>query len=117
MDRNDFEERRLREEFAPQKKTGLDKALSLEKKMKLPALIFAYGFGIVGSVIFGIGMCLALEVLASGAWALVGGIIIGILGVVMISSTYPIFLLIMKKRKFVYGPKILNALDQENKSL
>ncbi len=35
----------------------------LDRKAKLPAVVFAYSFGILSSLVFGLGMCLSMGVI------------------------------------------------------
>lgn len=109
----DFEEERLRNEYTPKAPTNVEKALKIEQKMKLPATIFTYIYGVMGSLIFGLGLCLAMRVFGDVLPLLVLGIIIGVIGIVMISSNYPIYKAILKKRKEQYGSAILVALNQK----
>ena len=55
----------------------------LDNKVKRPANIFAYTFGVVSALILGVGMCLSMKVIGDGSTALtVLGIIIGVIGMV-----------------------------------
>lgn len=109
-----LEEERLRAEYTPKSETKVDKALKLEKKMKLPAYIFAYSYGLIGALLLGIGMCLVMEVIASGLFAIVFGIIIGIIGIIIISTNYPLFKHFLRKRKEKYASRILVILNSNN---
>ena len=52
----------------------------LDAKAKLPATIFTYTFGILSSLVAGLGMCLAMQVIGGGVVMMVVGIIIGLIG-------------------------------------
>lgn len=110
---NNYEEEKLREEYTPKKHTGLDEAKKLDKKVKLPVNIFAYIYGIIGALILGIGMCLSMEVIGSGTTMMVLGIIIGILGIIMVSTNYPIYKSFLQKRKEKYASAIILALNKD----
>ena len=111
-----FEEEELRNEYTPKTKTSLDEAAKLDKKAKLPATIFTYTFGIIGALILGIGMCLAMKVIGGGtAGMMVLGIIIGIVGIAMVAVNYPIYTAILKNRKEKYASAILVLLNKDNK--
>lgn len=109
-----LEEERLRAEYSPKSETKVDKALKIERKMKLPAYIFTYSYGLIGALILGVGMCLAMEVIANGLVAIVSGIIIGLIGIAIISTNYPLFKHVMRKRKDKYASRILVTLNSEN---
>ena len=109
-----YDEERLREEYTQKPKTGLEEAKKLDQKCKLPAYIFAYTFGIIGALVLGVGMCLAMEVIASGPAMIALGIIIGIIGIVMVSINYPIYNKILKARKEKYASSIILALNKKD---
>ena len=111
-----FEEEQLKEEYTPKAKTNYDEAARLDRKAKLPAYIFTYSFGIVGALVLGVGMCLAMKVIGDASTAsLVWGILIGIVGIAIVSSNYPLFLKIMRNRKEKYASSILVLLNKEEK--
>ena len=58
--------------------TKLDELKSLDKKVKKPAYLFAYIFGILGSLILGTGMCLAMKIIGGTNPLMIIGIIVGI---------------------------------------
>jgi uncharacterized membrane protein YuzA (DUF378 family) len=112
-----YDEEKLKEEYTPKIKTNLDEAEKLDRKVKLPAQIFTYTFGIIGALILGIGMCLAMKVIGDGTTlALVFGIIIGIIGIVMVAANYPAYQKILKIRKEKYASTILVLLNKDENS-
>lgn len=109
-----FDEERLREEYAPKEKKPIDNALKLDRKAKLPAYVFAYIFGVVGALVLGVGMCLAMKVIGTGTVWFSLGIVIGIIGIVMVSVNYPIFAKILNSRKEKYSTAILMELNKND---
>ena len=111
----EFEEEKLREEYQiKDKKTNLEEAKRLDRKCKLPVYIFTYTFGILGTLILGIGMCLAMDTIGGGSATMITlGIIIGVLGIAMVSINYPIFAYLLRKRKEKFSSAILIALNQK----
>jgi CheY-like chemotaxis protein len=91
---------------------GEEGLFALNRKVELPAYIFAYGFGIIASLILGLGMCLAMQVIGTGIPLMVLGIVIGIIGIALVSVNYPIFLAIMKARKKKYAEKVISLSDE-----
>ncbi len=51
----------------------------LDRKAKRPAEIFAYSNGTIMTLVFGLGMCLAMKVIGN---SMVLGIVIGIIGMI-----------------------------------
>lgn len=102
----------IKEGYEPKTKTKYDELIALNRKVELPAYIFAYAFGVIGALILGVGMCLAMQVIGTGVPLMVLGIVVGIIGIALVSVNYPIFLAIMKSRKKKYAEKVI-ALSQE----
>jgi len=110
MNKNDkFIAQKLHTEYTEQKSSEVDKLCALDKKVKVPASIFAYTFGIVGALILGTGMCLAMKVIGD---LMALGIVIGILGIALISVNYPIYKAILRSRKAKYSKEIIELSEQ-----
>lgn len=100
-------------EYATKDTTKVVQIKKLDAKAKLPAIIFTYIFGIIFSLVLGIGMCLAMGVIGGGTTImLVLGIIIGVLGIVGVSVNYPIYNKILALGKKKYGPIIMELAKQ-----
>ena len=80
--------------------TKLDELKSLDKEARRGATVFAYVFGSVGALVLGLGMCIAMQVILADLMAL--GIVIGLIGIAMISVNYSIYqkMLASSKRKY-----------------
>lgn len=89
--------------------TKLDELKALDRKVKRPPTIFAYIYGIIGSLVLGVGMCLAMEVIGN---LMPLGIVIGLLGIAMVSTTYPIFNKILNRRKSIYRDEIIQKSNE-----
>ena len=79
----------------------------LDAKAKRPANIFAYTFGIISCLVFGIGMCMGMKVLGSSTTTFVLGIIIGIIGMIGCGVNYPIYKNLLAKGKNKYASDII----------
>lgn len=85
----------------------------LDRKAKLPANIFTYTFGIIASLVFGVGMCLCMKVIGSGSdTSMIIGIVVGVLGIIMAGINYPIYKKMLIKGKNKYAADIV-ALAKE----
>ena len=80
---------------------------SVTKKGTLISLIF----GIIGSLVLGIGMCLAMDVL-SIPYGMPIGIAVGIIGIACIIVAYPLYTRITEKEKARLAPEILRLTDE-----
>ena len=102
----------IKEGYEPKSKTKYDELIALNRRVELPAYIFAYTFGIIASLVLGLGMCLAMQVIGTGALFMALGIVIGIIGIALVSVNYPLFLAIMKSRKKKYAEKVIALSDE-----
>lgn len=85
----------------------------LDAKVKNPAYIFAFSFGIIASLILGVGMCLGMKVIGDGSTLLfVVGIIIGLFGIACCVLNYFLFNKILKSRKEKYAFEIIELAKE-----
>ena len=84
----------------------------LDNKAKLPATIFTYSCGIISALVFGTGMCLAMQVIGSGIGGMILGILVGIIGLIGCSVNYPIYKKMLEKGKAKYAYEIVELARQ-----
>ena len=84
--------------------TKLDELRALDKRAKKGANVFAYIFGSIGALVFGFGMSVAMKIILPKLMVL--GIVIGLLGIAMVSSNYFIYEKMLAKSKRKYADKI-----------
>lgn len=94
-------------EYAPKDNSKIVALKKLDNKAKLPATIFTYAFGIASSLVVGVGMCLAMQVLGSGIPGFISGIIIGTLGFIGCGVNYPLYKKMLEKGKSKYAYEIV----------
>lgn len=100
-------------EYTPKDTSKIIKLKKLDKKAKQGANIFVYSFGILSTLIFGFGMCLSMKVIGNESTAAtVLGIIIGIIGIVLISVNYPIYKKLLEKGKRKYAFEIVQLAKE-----
>lgn len=81
------------------------------------ASVISLVFGVIGALILGFGMSLAMtdlgEILGSyREMAMLFGIIIGIVGIVLVSLAYPLYNRIVKKEREKIAPEIIRLTDE-----
>ena len=105
----------LANEYAPK---DTSKVVALRKlDAKLPATVFTYTFGVVASLILGVGMCLSMKVIGSGTTAMfVLGIILGVIGIAGVSVNYPIYKKLLAKGKQKYAFEIMELAKEISES-
>lgn len=99
-------------EYSKKETTKVKQLKRLDAKAKNPANIFAYTFGICSTLVFGTGMCLAMQVIGTGIYAMIAGIVIGVVGMIGCGLTYPIFKKIRQKGKNKYGSDIIRLAKE-----
>ncbi|MBR6564175.1 MAG: dihydropteridine reductase [Clostridia bacterium] len=97
----------IAKEYAPKDNSKIIALKKLDAKAKLPATIFTYTCGIVSALVFGTGMCLAMQVIGSGIIGMIFGIIIGIIGLIGCGVNYPIYQKMLEKGKEKYAYEIV----------
>jgi len=117
MKNNDqeFLVQKIRTQYTEKQHTELDALKALDAKVKKPANVFAYIYGSVSAIVMGAGMSLVMTEIGAIiglASTMVPGIAIGVVGMGMALSTYPIYKKILDARKKKYAPEIL-ALSEK----
>ncbi|MBE7076506.1 MAG: dihydropteridine reductase [Clostridiales bacterium] len=99
-------------EYAPKQNSKVKALKRLDSKVKMPATIFTYTFGIIASLVLGVGMCLAMKVLGSSTASMIAGIVIGCFGILGVSVNYPIYKRILNSRKNKYASDIIGLAKE-----
>lgn len=99
--------KKIREKYVHREETPLEKLRRLDAQAERPGTIASLVLGILGTLIFGTGLCCCL------VWTLyLLGIALGIAGMAMLGAAYPVYLRITKKQRKKIAPQIL-ALTEE----
>ena len=97
----------IAKDYAPKENSKIVALKKLDNRAKRPATIFTYTWGIIFSLVFGTGMCLAMQVIGSGFVGMVIGINVGIIGLVGCGVNYPIYKKILERGKAKYAYEIV----------
>lgn len=117
MNRNNQEYlvQKIRTQYTEKEHTQLDALRELDTKVKRPANVFAYVFGIISAIIMGCGMSLVMTDIGTTigmADAMVPGIIIGVVGMLLAIINYPMYKGILNSRKKKYADQIMKLSDK-----
>ena len=117
MSNNDaqFLVQKIRTQYTEKQHTELDELKELDAKVKRPVNVFAYTYGSISAVIMGAGMSLVMTDIGATiglASAMVPGIDIGVVGLGLALTTYPIYKGILNSRKKKYAGKILSLSEK-----
>lgn len=98
----------IAKDYAPKDNSKIIALKKLDSKAKLPATVFTYTFGIFSTLVFGTGMCLAMQVIGGGLMSMV----LGILGLIGCGVNYPIYKKMLEKGKAKYAYEIVELARQ-----
>ena len=102
----------IAKDYAPKESSKIVALKKLDNRAKLPATIFTYSCGIISALVFGTGMCLAMQVIGSGLAGMVLGIVIGVIGMIGCSVNYPIYKKMLEKGKEKYAYEIVQLAKE-----
>lgn len=104
---------KIAEEYAHKSESKVVALRKLDQKAKRPANVFAFTFGIIGALILGVGMCLAMgQIGDNSATAMIAGIIIGLVGIAIVSANYALYKKILENGKKKYAFEIMELAKE-----
>ena len=102
----------IAKDYAPKDSSKIVALKKLDNKAKLPATIFTYSCGIISALVFGTGMCLAMQVIGSGIGGMILGIVVGLIGLIGCGINYPIYKKMLEKGKKKYAYEIVQLAKE-----
>ena len=118
MKDKEFMVEKIRSQYTDKAYSELDALKALDAKVKKPAKVFGYTYGSIGAIIMGAGMSLVMTeigVMLGINETLIPGIAVGIVGLILCCTTYPIYKKILNSRKKKYAGKIMELSDRITK--
>ena len=103
----------IRKKYMPHEENKLERLKKLDLRVQMAGTIESLCFGIVGALVFGLGMCFFLDVFAGAAWLTA---LLMVLGAVIMIPAYPIYRRIARKTKTELTPEILRLSEEIIKS-
>ena len=102
----------IRSKYLPREESKLEELKRLDYTVQNSGMIESLCAGIGGILMFGLGLCLAMQVIGSGVFSIVLGILLGIVGMIGMIAAYPVYRKIAQKAKAEYAPRILQLTDE-----
>ena len=99
----------IRSKYLPRKESKLEELKRLDGQVSSAGLLQSLAVGIIGCLIFGIGMCIAMKVLGGG---MVLGTLLGACGMVGMIAAYPVYRTCVRKAKAMHQPRILELIAE-----
>ena len=104
----------IRNKYLPKEPDKMEQLRKLHAIPTQKAQAASIAVGIIGALIMGTGMSLAMTDIgaALGSLAMVLGIVIGIVGMVLVALAYPVYNRILNKQRKIIAPEILRLSDE-----
>ena len=115
MKDQEFIVQKIRSQYTEQEHTELDALKALDAQVKRPANVFGYTYGSIGAIVMGAGMSLVMTDIGAALGmtkTMVPGIVVGIAGMGMALTTYPIYKKILHQRKEKFAPQIIKLSEK-----
>ena len=104
----------IRKKYLPKEEDKMEQLRKLHAIPTQKAQAASLAVGIIGALIMGTGMSLAMTDIgaALGSLAMVIGIAVGIVGMVLVALAYPLYNRVLKKQREKIAPEILRLSDE-----
>ena len=104
----------IRKKYLPSEDDKMEQLRKLHGIPTQKAQTVSLTVGIIGALIMGTGMSLAMTDIgaALGSLAMVIGITVGVVGMVLVALAYPLYNRVLKKQREKIAPEILRLTDE-----
>ncbi len=99
----------IRKKYLPKEEDKMEKIRRLDRDAERPGTIAALVIGIIGTLILGIGMCCTM---LAGGFIFALGIVIGLIGIAVVSVAYPIYKKITKREREKVAEEIITLSNE-----
>ena len=104
----------IRKKYLPREENKMEQLRTLHHSATRKAQAWAIALGVMGALIMGTGMSLAMTDIgaALGQLAMVAGIVIGVIGMILVALAYPVYNHVLKKERQRIAPQILQLTEE-----
>lgn len=104
----------IRKKYLPPEENKMEQLRKLHHSATQKAQARSIAIGVIGTLIMGTGMSLFMTELgaALGGFAMVLGILIGVVGMALVALAYPVYNRVLKKERERIAPEILRLSDE-----
>jgi len=106
--------KRIRKKYAAPAEDKMEQLRKLDRQATQNAQAWSIALGVIGALILGTGMSIAMTDLSGffGGTAMFIGIPVGLIGIVLVALAYPVHNRILKKERQRIAPEILRLTDE-----
>ena len=104
----------IRKQYLPKEEDKMDVLRKLHAIPTQKAQAASLAVGVIGALILGTGMSLAMTDIgaALGSLAMALGIVVGVVGMVLVALAYPLYHRVLKTQRKKVTPEILQLSDE-----
>ena len=104
----------IRKKYLPKEEDKMEQLRKLHYSATQKAQAASIAIGVIGALILGTGMSLCMTELGAALehFAMVIGILAGLIGLVMVALAYPLYNCVLKKERQRIAPEILRLSDE-----
>ena len=104
----------IRKKYLPKEEDKMEQLRRLHSIPTQKAQAASLAVGVVGALIMGTGMSLAMTEIGAvlGRLAMMIGIAVGLVGMVLVALAYPVYNRVLKKQREKIAPEILHLSDE-----
>ena len=106
----------IRQKYLPREESKFEELKRLDYTVQTSGMIESLCSGIGGALVFGLGMCLAMQVIGGGAFLIAVGVLLGIVGMGGMLAAYPVYRKVFDKTKQKLAPRILELTAELSKT-
>ena len=108
------EVKKIRSKYVEKPESKLEQLRALDRSASKKAQTWALIIGILGALVMGTGMSLAMTELGTllGPYAMLIGIAVGLLGMLLAALAYPVYNKGLKKQRERIAPEVLRLTDE-----
>ena len=99
----------IRRKYLPKEENKMETLRKLDARVQMAGTIPSLCIGVVGALVFGLGMCFFLDVFVGEVWLTA---LLMVLGANIMIPAYPIYMRIARKTKAELTPEILRLSDE-----
>lgn len=106
----------IRNKYLPREESKLEELKRLDYMVQRSGIIESLCFGIGGALVFGLGLCLAMQIIGNGIFMITLGVFLGIIGMCGMFAAYPVYRKVFSETKEKYTPRILELTEELSKT-
>ena len=99
----------IRKKYLPKECDKLELLRALDNRVRTAGMIRSLSLGVVGCLVFGLGLCFGLDVMTGPEWL---SVVLGIIGACLMAPAYPLYRYVSEKTKKELTPRILALSDE-----